>query len=377
MAGYIFTLDSFDSLKEIIKNGVYSTNINVPQKNNWLTAHEGTFTDYLSMKEGDNVYFFIDRKIYGIGKLVNVVDDCKLLNFPNADIPLTKDFEVLKEEMILNRTPLNLKNRFICTFENAPYFFTNGVDMDDVLASNPTAFKMLRVLWKLSFIKIDDIENKALLDFILKTNEYELTEPINVFYTEDTLHNQIKELYNYSYQATSKNILDLAADGENIRHEMAIEAAVVDHISNNYIHNIFGEWDYVSHQVVASPFKPVDYMDKMDVFGYRYIRGYSTISKYLTIEIKKDRATEAVVHQVMKYVDWINQEYSNDYGMIEAFIVAKDFPREVIDLRNRIARRVYTKGRRPAVTLEWTNLRLIKYSYSSSLKNIIFEEVFD
>ena len=83
------------------------------------------------------------------------------------------------------------------------------------------------------------------------------------------------------------------------------------------------------------------------------------------------------MHQVMKYVDWINQEYSNDYGMIEAFIVAKDFPQEVIDLKNRVARRVYTKGRRPAVTLEWTNLRLIKYSYSSSLKNIIFEEVFD
>lgn len=26
----------------------------------------------------------------------------------------------------------------------------------------------------------------------------------------------------------------------------------------------FGTWDYVSHQVAASPFKPIDYMDKND-----------------------------------------------------------------------------------------------------------------
>ena len=375
MAGYIFTLDSFDSLKEIIKNGVYSTKMNVPGKGNWLPAHEGTFADYLSMKEGDNVYFFIKRKIYGIGKLVNVANDCKLLNFPGADLPATQDFETLRDEMILNRTSLNLNNRFICTFEGNPHFFMNGVDMDDVLASKPEAFKMLRVLWKLSFIKIDDAENKALFDFILKANETELLEPVNVFYTEDDIHNRVKDLYTDAYQATAKNILSLAADGENIRHEMAIEAAVIDYISNNYLHNPFGHWDYVSHQVVASPFKPVDYMDKMDVFGYRYISGYSTISKYLTVEIKKDRATVEVVHQIMKYVDWVNQEYSNDYNMIEAFIVAKEFPAEVIELKKQAGRRVYTKGRRPAETLEWHNLKLLKYTYDEAFKNIFFEEI--
>lgn len=41
MAGYIFTIDSYDSLKEIIKNGVYSTYINVLTKDVWLPAHEG------------------------------------------------------------------------------------------------------------------------------------------------------------------------------------------------------------------------------------------------------------------------------------------------------------------------------------------------
>ncbi|MFJ5717517.1 hypothetical protein [Neobacillus sp. NPDC093127] len=115
MAGYIFTLDNINSLNEIILNQVYSTNLNIPQSNRWLTHHEGTFTDYLSMTEGDNVYFFIKRKIYGVGKLININGECKHLNFPGADIPITEDFLDLKDKMILNKSTFYLGNRFICT----------------------------------------------------------------------------------------------------------------------------------------------------------------------------------------------------------------------------------------------------------------------
>ncbi|WP_235846943.1 hypothetical protein [Neobacillus soli] len=322
MAGYIFTLDNINSLNELILNQVYSTNLNIPLSNKWLIHHEGTFTDYLSMTEGDNVYFFIKRKIYGVGRLININGDCKHLNFPCADIPITEDFLNLKDKMILNKSTFNLGNRFLCTFESAPHFFKNGIDMDDVLASNPEAFKMLRVLWKLSFIKIDDVENKALYDIILKTNENEIAKPKHIFISSESLHTRMKSIINQSYKVNAKNILSLASEGTKIRHEMAIEAGVVDYIKNTS-DGVFGKWDYLSHQVVASPFKPVDYMDKMDVFGYRFIPSYSTISKYLTIEIKKDVADTEVINQLMKYVDWINQEYSyGDYSMIEAFIVA-------------------------------------------------------
>ena len=39
----------------------------------------------------------------------------------------------------------------------------------------------------------------------------------------------------------------------------------------------------------------------MDIFGYRYIKGYDTISKYMVIEIKKDAAQRDVIDQIMKY----------------------------------------------------------------------------
>lgn len=374
MVGYIFTLDSETSLQEIARTGVYSTKLNIPT-GGWRAPHEGTFADYYSMKPGDNVYFFHKRKIYGVGRLVNVAGHCVHLNFPNADLVSCATYEQLQDQMILNGSEENLKNRLLCTFEGDPFLFENGVDMDEVLASNPAAFRMLRAFWKVSFIKIDDIENKALFDYILKANETYIGGTIGCFTNSDVIHRRIESLHNADYIATSQRIVSAVANGQVLRHEMAIEAAIVDYITRQTPNNIFGVWDYVSHQVIASPFKPIDYMDKMDVFGYRYIQGYETISKYLMMEIKKDAASIDVINQAMKYVDWIEQEYSHDYSMIEAFVVASDFPQEVIDLRNNAAKRFYMKGRTPAVTYEWANLKLIRYSYEETSKLIYFEEI--
>jgi len=117
-------------------------------------------------------------------------------------------------------------------------------------------------------------------------------------------------------------------------------------------------------------------MDKMDMFGYRYIKGYDTISKYMTIEIKKDVADTSVIEQIMKYVDWIQGEYAHgDYSMIEAFIVAADFLEEVIRLRDEKCVRYFTKGFRPSVSCTWRGVRLIKYEYDG--RELAFSEIED
>ena len=87
-------------------------------------------------------------------------------------------------------------------------------------------------------------------------------------------------------------------------------------LSNNDS-TILGHWDYLSHQVEASPFKPIDYMDKIDVFGYRFLKGTSIISKYLIVENKNEAATLDTVNQITKYVDWIVKNYAyGNYDMI-------------------------------------------------------------
>lgn len=201
---------------------------------------------------------------------------------------------------------------------------------------------------------------------------------------DDKFHKIIESKVTSDYIMNSTDILSpCGRDNTEISHEMAIEAHIIDILSNDKS-TIFGPWDYISHQVAASPFKPVDYMDKMDIFGYRNIPGYDIISKYLLIELKKDTAKitdtkkkfEDPIAQTMKYVDWINHHYANgDYDMIEAFIVDHHIPQEMIDYKNEICTRTYIKGRRPVVTGTWSNLRLIEYKYNSDTKELDFIEV--
>lgn len=366
-------LDNRNSLENCINSGIYSTNLSNPKKGKWMMHHEGTFADYFGMKEGDNIYFFIDRKIYGIGELTKIKYDCKYWNYVDADKPEDFIYDEIKDNMILDSED-NLNNRCLCIFKPYPNFFVNGIDMDDVLASNPSKFRMLRAFWKLSFVKIDDEENNALKDIILKRNEEFIfkNDSSSFQYNSDLQIEKLKVL-NKDYIMNSKALLESCKNGNVIKHEMAIEAALVDILSNNK-NTIFGEWDYISHQVIASPFKPIDYMDKMDLFGIKYIPRFNTISKYLVVEIKKDTATIDAVDQVMKYVDWVNEEYAfGDYGMIQAFIVAYDFSEDVASYKNSVCIRNYTKGRRPTIPGIWNSVRLIKYRFENDSLN--FDEV--
>lgn len=113
-------------------------------------------------------------------------------------------------------------------------------------------------------------------------------------------------------------------------------------------------------------------MDKMDIFGYKYIPNYpGTISKYLVIELKRDYAKPDDIDQLLKYVDWINHKYSfGDYSMIEAYLVAKNIDNSVISARDNFAKSNYIIGRRPAKSSTWTNLKLVEYNFNQSTGEI-------
>lgn len=374
MAGYIMNMNNIEAVKKCIEEGVYSTILGKPKNEKWGRPQEGTFADYFSMKPGNHIYFFCNRKIYGIGKIIEINADCKYLNYVDADDPV--DYS---EKEYYDRKPLlslgDMNNRCFCTFKPSPYFFEQGVDMDDALSSNPEKFRMLRAMWKVSFIKVDEEEDKALMDIILKRNEEQLYLREKIFNYFPKKHEYIKHNVTNAYRMSAYKILASCKDEANskIKHEMAIEAALCDLLSKRS-DTLFGHWDYVSHQVVASPFKAVDYMDKMDIFGYRYIEGYDTISKYMVIEIKKDEAQKEVIDQIMKYVDWVQGEYAHgDYSMIEAYIVAEDFSQEVIEYKNKRCIRYFTKGFRPSISCIWSNIKLIQYQYND--QKLIFKEI--
>lgn len=385
MAGYLFSLNSIESLIESINLGVYSTLISRPNNNIWRIQHEGTFADYCSMKEGDNVYFFFERKIYGIGKLININGSCKFLNYPNANLPNNQNYIDIQNDLLYDNGVNSVNNRFICTFEPFPFFFQNGIDMDETLSSAPEKFKILRAFWKLSFIKFSDTENQAFKDIILRRNIVAINNPdnYNTFESNYQINHDLiteKTNNNLDYQLNIAPFLNTINNANgSLRHEMAIEASLIYQIINNSQNaiNIFGSWDYITHQVIASPFKPVDYMDKMDVFGYKYIQDQKpTISDYLVVEIKKDEINSQDILQLMKYVDWVKNEYAyGDYSMIKAFMLGFSYTQDALDTFLENVERKFIKGVRPSVSTEWKNVKLIQYRFNEENNLLDFTDI--
>lgn len=289
------------------------------------------------MRPGDNVYFFCNRTVYGIGEILGVPGKSQAAFEVEPDVTTSKFIKVGSRAASQDEKKAE---RWGIAFKPVPYFFRRGIDMDDLLRTNPGAFRSARAFWKRSLIQLDERENAAFKAAIIRLNS-------------DILRRDITQDDAYAYQteratneATLKGgpikletLLSEKRDnknGERLSSEMLVECGLIDGLLKNTANatDCFGEWDYVAHQVVASPFKPVDYMDRIDVFGYRWVPGFEheVIEKYLVVEIKKDRSinhSSAAVkdyEQLMKYVDWVCGEYAHgDYSMIEAYLLAADF----------------------------------------------------
>lgn len=169
MAGYIFSI-SKDSWSDFCKNNLskgYFTPYTVEISKDHMTDSKrkarnkilvATFGDIVTMKPGDNIYFLSDRKLYGVGSAVQIGPDCKYDNYENASAILP-DCQMTPTKFL---TTQSTRARWVCLFKPNPYYFKTGVDMDDVLRYRPDSFKMLRAFEGLTFIKIDDEENRAL-----------------------------------------------------------------------------------------------------------------------------------------------------------------------------------------------------------------------
>ena len=336
MAGYIMTLgaiddgtfDSFEgstkqkenlmkeyALKNCVRDGIYATYIGQKSGGSYL----GTRADYLGMRPGDNIYFFFNRCIYGIGEIVGIEDNAV---FTHSNVEPLYDFDD------------NDKCPFFCLFKASPFFFKQGVDMDDVLSSKPDAFRMLRVFHQRSFIKIDDVENLALKSFIIQRNEQDLGAfDVHKHYdtsNQENTYNAIQDIFVQDKDAYVLDAPSIFDEGVKIKKyplrissETYVEGMILDYVKRD--NRLLGYWDFISRQFPASPAKPSEYVDFMDVFGYRYVKGYEKegiISKYVIMEIKSDEVNEDTILQVMKYVDWVCKEFAHgDYSLIEAYII--------------------------------------------------------
>lgn len=374
MAGYVFAIggnvDPVDVIRKCAETGVYATYLSSLSP----IPFEGTMADYMSMKPGDNIYFFCKRKYYGVGELVNVGVDCKYCNFPESSARRDVVYEDIQKDLLVDYGKNSPNYRWLCTFKGSPFFFEEGIDTDEILTYKPTTFKMLRAFWKVSFIKLSDEENSSLKEIFLLRRQLETQTRTRIFKENSVTHLSIASNVNLAdYVIDPAAMLQTCTEGTRVKHEMALEAAVVYDICHNKIPFV-GKWDYVSHQVVASPFKPIDYMDKIDVLAMRYLPSTKIPCKYLVAELKKDCADQDTIDQVLKYVDWICNEYAyGDYEAIEACIISAEYEENIDDYYASVVKRYYTLGSHPVRNKHWNNLKLIKYRYVNN--SIVYENV--
>ena len=381
MAGYLFLIskDEAEALEACMQTGIYSTIIN-PPNGTWGRPYESTIADYLSMKAGDNVYFFMDRMIYGVGKLIDIGGACKYKNYPQASTPFEYVYKDIRKELLLD-TGFGSENlRWLCVFEPYPAFFKQGVDMDEVLSSSPTKIRMIRAMQGVSFIKLDDEENKAVRDLIVFRNRNVLSDKKHRYTFNDNSHRKIGKKVSSIYTLSAAEIMDLRVDQNGVlRTEMALECGLIELLATAVPEGeILGRWEYISHQVIASPFKPLAYAARMDIFGYNYVPKipdeYKTVSDYLVIELKKDGADSTCIEQTLRYVEWIKQEYAQgDYSRIKAFLVASNFDSSALDVLKTSAIRYYTEGGHSPKTAVWKELTLLKYRYDQTSRKLILE----
>lgn len=380
MAGYIFSISKEgwnNFIEHDLRFGVFSPYcLEVPedaterQKKSINKVLVATFGDMVTMKPGDNIYFLSNRKIYGVGIAKKIGQDCKYDNYIGASA-IRPDYEINNEtESFL--TVKSSKARWFCIFEPHEHFYKKGVDMDDVLQFRPSAFKMLRAFERLSFIKIDDEENRALREYICLKNE-EVHDDIenNTYQFDTSVHEKLSENDLSSYKMDLMKTLSDREYLKNIESEMFIESVLLQYLSENKVTPL-GHWDHITHQIIASPFKPLKYIDKIDIFGYRFSTHYKDspelITKYLLVELKRDKINKAALEQTMQYVDWICKEYaSGDYSMIEAYVVGNGAVNRINEIKNEVCQRSFISSSHPATPEKWNSLHIVAYNIAETV----------
>lgn len=377
MAGVIFNLSGPEPRERYSTSGTYSfLQERPPARARGWGNHEKALADYLALQEGDLVFFFENRAIYGVGRIVQLRDS---LRSTLCNYPYSWDLSEEVEDTFLwdNEPDSELANHpFVVFFEPDPAWYLQGIDMDEALTADTHAYvHALPFFWRTSFIRLDDFEAAHLAGLIRRANRDVACYPD----LHGPVHARAQRLLTQapaSFDIDIDGLVRQYADRGVLRHEDLLEAWLVDAFSNRWelVAPIIERPEpptFVGRQVVASPYKPPQYVDKIDLLAYEIERPTPGSSvpiahSYHILELKKDRAAPEDITQALKYVDWVaHKRQGGDYADISAFVVSAGFPDEVRDFASSEGQRDYVRPRRPYVTATWQSLYLIEYSVAT------------
>lgn len=374
MAGVIINLSGPEPRERYCTHGAYSYRQErpAPRRRGWGQNHEGAIADYLALSDADLVFFFERRRIFGIGRIVRMPGTARatLCNFAGSwDL-----FAAPQAPYLWDNEPEDSlgDHPFVVFFQPEPAWYKEGIDMDEALASDAHGYvKQLPFFHRVSFARLDDFEAAHLASLIRKANSSDTAYPTH----HEGVHARARDVLASHPGLFDVDIDSLArqyTEGALIRHEALLEAWLIDAFQNRWelVRSAIGRDEqpaFVGRQVPASPFKPPNYIDKIDLLAYDIQRPTPTspvpvAHSYLVAELKKGDATEDDVRQTLKYVDWVaHKEQGGDYAGICAMMVSAGYPDSVRGVAASEGRREYVRPRRPYDTRTWESLRLVTY----------------
>lgn len=412
MKGVIFSIKknkkSVEDVLNILREGFHgvwqSPSGKKPEDREWNAQQVGTFADYSTLEPGDKVFLFRDRVIYGIGELKIPesleVDTPALLNYPNSD---EHSFEEPEEEPLYKPEEWD-RLRVVFPFIPGPRLFEEGIDMDKALSSPMREYFWGLRFWRgFSFRLLGETETEALVKMFLKRFEGEeglepkRDESSHMEYVEKNFHGTFSPEFHIS-----KNPSAHLKEGVTFRKENWVHATLIEALRTNDGESlpsclIDSNRKNVFREMTASPPKPPKWADSIDVVSTYHHPEYEDVTtRYSVFEVKKDEVDSSKVEdynkkisQVMKYVDFIAQKYTDgDYGGIDAYYVARDFSEEFLEFYTESKEggqtdsdiisptRDYIVDTHDVETAEvWDNLKLLKYSWDECKNKVIFSLV--
>jgi len=396
MPGWLINLagvrnDELRFVRLYAENGVYGTRFRKTGDGSWNEPQRMTIADYALIEEGDLVFFFRERNIYGIGiiKSFDTPEGNQVVfnNYPEAIVSdgsnfSTEDYlwaEQFERDLWSEEERNEFGIPFVFFFDPCPAFFESGLDMDFVLQSDAkNVANQIRAFEDRSFIRLEDEESHLLVELFTRRRG----ESRNIFNFRGSVHEEVSRQVrdNGVYVFNPGTLISAFVESHILSSESIMQIAFaygIRHKEENFS-RVFGDWDFIANQFPVSPFKPTKYRDFTDIFGY--IRGKlngrlpDAINGFNIVELKKKRLVgqtensfaEACrfIEQTMKYVDWVaNYRAGGDYTLIKAYLVSGGFSDRIVDYAKKNRIRDFVIPRRPYEAMRWEALSLIQYSY--------------
>jgi hypothetical protein len=363
------------------RQGVYGTVLGgTGAPGSWLVLRPEllyTLADYVTMRSGDMIFFFVDRNIYGIGELVAVrSDEVAFCNWRAADDfkrPVPDLSQFLWTDLSPNVVHRLGSVRWLCTFRPQPAFFARGLDMDYALATDRgNVLNHLRVLSGRTFFRLEDSECELLARMLHRLNE-NVTPPIGLGADWDSSRLEaLKRVLTDDHLFDPRRTVHTATDGNALK-EAAAQVWVAHGLARRKLDSVFDPWSYVANLEPASPLKPREYMDEIDLFGYSTFEtagphAVRYVQRYHLVELKGKPGETLIdaVRQAMKYVDWIAHERAaGDYSEIHASVLTsrhgESLDPHALDEIRKIRLRNYVEPARPYAARDWQKLRLVTF----------------